>query len=483
MPPQKTSPKVVMQSLLGDAPSFLVSSRFLRTRLLVYSAARFGVAFSIIVGAWFAMHIVGIEQLPISGLHLLAACLLSINLLIFSLLYWGSWETKASYIHLILLMHITVGLDFIFLTIALWLIGGATSPFASFYILNIILAAMLLPREGVFFQTLFAYFLFFMLVLSQWLEFAPVFTPIGAIVSDTPINGRYAITVLTVQAILFTVTALLVSEIASALKKGERALSALNAELEQLSEMRRDFLNVVTHNLKAPAAAATMLLETVETLWTKDASENAKSAISRARLRTQELGELVQDLQQLTALESGALKTQEKDVDLNDLARQLKEMYQDSATQKQQELQLELAEALPVVQAVPRLIQEAAANYITNAIKYTPEGGHITLRTRAEKDSVVFEVEDSGVGIPKEFVDSLFGEFVRAPATVAGKRPPGIGLGLSIVKRIMEYYDGQVYVASEPEKGSTFGFSLPITKAETKVTDRSVGLNGLYHYL
>jgi len=430
--------------------------------LLVYSIARFAVSFSIVAGAWFAPHVVGIEQLPIFGLHVLAACLFVFNLVIFSFLYWGRWETKASYIHLIMLMHITVSLDFIFLTIALWLVGGAASPFESFYILNIIIAAMLLPREGVFFQTLLAYFLFSILVLVQWLELAPVFMPTGAIVSDMPINGRYAITVLTVQAVLFAVTALLVSEISAALKKGERALSALTTELEHLSEMRRDFLHVVTHNLKAPAAAATMLLETVETLWTKDISDNARNAIARARMRTQELGELVQDLQQLTALESGALKTQEKSVDLNELVRQLEEAYRDSASRKNQQIQLELEEALPVIHAVPRLIHEAAVNYVTNAIKYTPEGGHIILRTRAEKENVIFEVEDSGVGIPKEFVDSLFGEFVRAPATVSGKRPPGIGLGLSIVKRIMEYYDGKVYAASELGKGSTFGFALPI---------------------
>ena len=471
MSQKKTSPKAVMQSLLGDAPSFLVSSRFLRTRLLVYSVARFGVAFSIIAGAWFAPHVVGIENLPIFRLHLLAVCLFTTNLVIFSLLYWGRWETKAAYIHLILLMHITVSLDFIFLTIALWLVGGAATPFSSFYILNIILAAMLLPREGVFFQTLFAYFLFFLLVISQWLEFIPVFTPTGALVSEIPINGRYAITLLTVQAILFTVTALLVSEISSALKKGERALSALNTELEKLSEMRRDFLHVVTHNLKAPAAAATMLLETVETLWLENVSEGARTAISRARMRTQELGELVQDLQQLTALESGALRKEEQPVNLNELAQKLADDYLEPTSQKDQHFELQLAENMPAIQAVPRLIHEAAVNYVTNAIKYTAEGGRILMRTRVENGMVVFEVEDTGVGIPPESVDSLFGEFVRAPATVSGKRPPGIGLGLSIVKRIMEYYDGKVYVTSELGKGSVFGFALPIKRSSDDESD------------
>ncbi|MCK5861588.1 MAG: hypothetical protein KAH38_03820 [Candidatus Hydrogenedentes bacterium] len=459
------SPKVAMKSLLGDASSFLVSSRFLRTRLLVYSVARFGVVVAIIAGAWFAPHVVGIEHLPVMGLHILAACLFMVNLVVFSILYWGSWDKKKSYLHLMLVMHVTVSIDFVFLTVALWLVGGAASPFISFYILNIILAAMLLPREGVFFQALFAYFLFSGLVLSQWLELAPIFNPVGATVADAPINGRYAITVLTVQAILFTGTTLLVSEISTALKRGERALSSLTTELEKLAEMRRDFLHVVTHNLKAPAAAATMLLESVEMLWLQDASKGARTAIARARVRTQELGELVQDLQQLTALESGALHEQEQPVSLNEIVQKLAESHSDSLSQKKQKLELTIDETLPDIQAVPRLIQEAAANYLSNAIKYTPEEGHIFMRTRQEDAMAIFEVEDTGVGIPPEFVDNLFGEFVRAPATVSGKRPPGIGLGLSIVKRIMEYYDGRVYVSSELDKGSIFSFALPFTRS------------------
>ena len=456
------APKTIKKSLLGDAPSFLVSPRFLRARLFVYSGGRFGVVAAIVTGAWFATYVVGVENLPVLELHILAALLLLFNLGIFALLYWGPWETKASYWQLMLLMHVTINLDFVFLTAALWLVGGAASPFASFYILHIILAAMLLPRAAVFYHTLFGYFLFVGLVVSQWLELAPVFTPVGAIVSDTPISGRYALTVLAVQAVLFAVTALLVSEIAAALKRGERALSALNKNLEQLSEMRRDFLHLVTHNLKAPAAAATMLLETVETLWSKEVSDNARTAIGRARVRTQELSELVQDLQQLTALESGALRAQEQPVNLNDIARKLAEIYEEPAARKQQRITLELDAALPDVRAVPRLIHEAAVNYVTNALKYTPEGGRIILRTRLDENMAVFEVEDTGVGVPEEHLKRLFGEFVRAPAQVAGKRPTGVGLGLSIVKRIMQYYNGRVYVSSEAGKGSVFGFALPV---------------------
>ena len=456
--------EAVQQLLLDNASSFLVSRRFLRTRLLVYCVGRFGVALAMAAGAWFASVVVGIEQLPVTALNLLAGVLFAYNLVVFALLYGRSWDAPASHRYLIVLMHVTVSLDFVFLTLALWLVGGADSPFASFYILHIILAAMLLPRIEVFLQALFGYMLFAVLVLLQWGEAIPLYAPIGAVASGASMDGRFAATLLTVQALLFVATALLVSEIAAALKRGERAMSELNAELKQLSEMRRDFLHVVTHNLKAPAAAATMLLETVETLWSMDVSENARAAIKRARVRTQELGSLVQDLQQLTALESGALREQEQTFSLNEVARKLADEYGDAASKKQQTLLLELNESLPLVHAVPRLILEAAVNYVTNAIKYTPDGGRIILRTLARGGEALFEVEDNGIGIQPEYREALFGEFVRAPSEVAGEKPPGIGLGLSIVKRILNYYNGRVYLSSVPGEGSTFGFALPTTE-------------------
>lgn len=462
---------LITQPLLPDSDSsFLVSRRFLRSRLLVYSFARFGIAICIVAGAWFAPSIIGIENLPSTALYLLAGVIFAYNILVLSLLYFPSWETPASYFYMTILMNGTISVDFVFLTAALWLVGGAASPFASFYILHIILAAMLLPRVEVFLQALLGYLLFTLLVLVQWLELAPAIQPVGAVAASTSMDWRYAVTLLTVQAILLTVITILVSEMAAALKQGERTLSKLNAELKQVSEMRRDFLHVVSHNLKAPAAAATMLLKTIESVWAKDMPEDAQGAIKRAYARTQELGNLVQDLQQLVSLESGILNSAEETFSLNEIARKLAEEYRDSAGEKQQTIEMHLEENLPLLHAVPRLILEAAVNYVTNAIKYTPEGGVITLRTRSGENEVCFEVEDTGVGISQAHLNTLFGEFVRAPAQVSGQQPPGIGLGLSIVRRILKYYDGRVYVTSEPGKGSIFGFAVPLGKSQHATT-------------
>lgn len=461
MTQERQSRQIRARSLLDNASSFLVSPRFLRERLLIYAVARFGVAGAIVAGAWFASTILGVEQLHVQGLYTLAACLGVYNVIVFLLLFKRSWSSSKAYRQLILVMHVTISLDFVFLTIALWLVGGAASPFASFYILHIILAGMLLSRLAMAFQALFGYLLFVGLVLGQSSGIVPFLAPTGAVMCNRIFDYRYAVTLLFVQAALFVLTAVFVSEMANALKRGERALNALNAELEELSAMRRDFLHVVAHNLKAPTAAATMMLSTIEQLWAADAPEKVRKALTRAKERVQDLGSLVQDLQRLSTLESGALREQEQSFNLNDMAGNLAEEYRDVAVNKGQDINVQLAQALPDVHVVPRLIHEAAVNYVTNAIKYTPEGGRIMLRTEFREGMVAFEVEDTGVGVPPEHIDRLFGEFIRAPARVDGQRPPGIGLGLSIVKRVVEHYGGHVYVSSKPGKGSIFGFALP----------------------
>lgn len=452
--------------VLDDAASFLVSPKFLQGRLLVYAAMRFGVVAAIVAGSWFAPVVIGIEGLPVPALLVLAGILCIYNLLVIVFVYRYPREpVNSHHHHLRGLLHLTVSLDFVFLTVALWFVGGAASPFASFYILHIILAAMLLPRLEAFIQALFGYALYAGLVLVQLYELIPLFTPAGAVVIGAPMDWRVAATLLTVQAVLFTVVTWLVSEIAGSLNRGERSLSELIAELKQLSEMWRDFLQLVMHNLKAPAASAVMLLESVEALWPDGAPDSARNALKRARVRTQELGKLLQELQQLSALESGVLREQEECINLNVLVLELADGYSEIAARKDQRLDVQVDETLREVRVVPRLILEAAVNYVTNAIKYTPEGGRILLRTRAERDEAVFEVEDTGIGIEGKHLESLFGEFVRVPAEVSGEQPPGMGLGLSIVRRIVQYHGGRVYVSSVPGTGSTFGFALPLAPA------------------
>ena len=124
---------------------------------------------------------------------------------------------------------------------------------------------------------------------------------------------------------------------------------------------------------------------------------------------------------------------------------------------------LDISDNAPLVAAIPILVKEVIANFLTNAIKYTPQGGRITLRCIDVGGRVRMEVEDTGIGIDQEDQKKLFQEFsrIRKEPREGEIKIPGIGLGLSIAKRIVEMHGGRVFLESEPERGSVFSFELP----------------------
>jgi signal transduction histidine kinase len=124
---------------------------------------------------------------------------------------------------------------------------------------------------------------------------------------------------------------------------------------------------------------------------------------------------------------------------------------------------LEISDTASPVAAIPILVKEVIANYLTNAIKYTPQGGRITLRCIDLGGRVRVEVEDTGIGIDQEDQKKLFQEFsrIRREPREGEIKIPGIGLGLSIAKRIIEMHGGMVSLESEPGRGSVFSFEIP----------------------
>ncbi len=129
--------------------------------------------------------------------------------------------------------------------------------------------------------------------------------------------------------------------------------------------------------------------------------------------------------------------------------------------QKRQSLLRKIAPVLPTLLGEPAQIREAFRNLLDNASKYTPEGGLVIVRASADQERFHFSVEDTGFGIPEELQANLFQRFYRAKQPGA-EEIPGTGLGLSLVKAIVERHGGRVWFRSKPEEGSTFGFWLPL---------------------
>ncbi|MBX7259379.1 MAG: hypothetical protein K1Y02_23655 [Candidatus Hydrogenedentes bacterium] len=460
------SPATLRRKTSGNAPRLLdiLQDRLLGTRLYIHSIARYAIVAGIFFGAIFAGFIVGVENLPYRILFTLAAVLGLYNTVVFIIVRRFARHAIQQPSHRFLagLTHATILFDYIILTLLLWAVGGVKSPFVAFYILHVILASLLLSPRASYAHAIMGYVLMAGLAAAQWLGIIPTPMPIGAVNSATPLDGRYVLTSLTALGFLMGLSAFLMNGVTHMIRQGQRQLSDANEELERLSQMRRDFLHIALHDLKAPADAVAMLLGNLESEIGGPLTEQQSKWVARCQVRLKEMRGFLHDFQVLSVLDSSEIEAQGQPLDLNEMLRQLVEEHQDLAQGKMHSLTLDVPAPLPASYGIERLVREAIANLITNAIKYTPLGGTINVRGTQNGLCVRVEVSDNGIGIPPDQINSLFKEFVRLkhPTNRTGK-VSGSGLGLSIVRRIVELHGGTVSVTSAANEGSTFTIDLP----------------------
>ena len=279
-----------------------------------------------------------------------------------------------------------------------------------------------------------------------------------------------------VRAFFFLLAAVVVGELSrrvmliqKTLRERETRLRKTNESLRKLSKLRRDFLHIAVHDMKSPVSASKMLLHSLETLLGDRLTPKEEHLVERMHSRLDEASSFLRDFQFFAALEDTTqMRKHARRTDLNEIIRTVVEQKTDSAGDRGHSLTSRIMEDLPPVAGIDRLLSEVITNLVTNAIKYTPDGGRIRINSSVLDDGSVVrvEVEDNGIGVSSENQRKLFREFVRVKDNdVSGKKVPGIGLGLSIVRRIVEMHGGRVFLRSEPEQGSVFGFDIPACQA------------------
>jgi signal transduction histidine kinase len=228
---------------------------------------------------------------------------------------------------------------------------------------------------------------------------------------------------------------------------------------KELDTLKSEFVSTVSHDLRSPLTLmrgyATML-DMVGEL-----NEQQQSYVSKIITGVENMARLVNDLLDLGRIDMGVDLQVEPVLVLNVLEK-VTSTLRTQATQKDIELSLELPKDLPHhIDADPALFHQAVYNLVENAIKYTPEGGQVFVRVHLSAEDLVFEIQDTGIGISPEDMPRLFEKFYRGKAREARARV-GTGLGLAIVRSIAERHGGRVWVESEEGKGSTFYLQIPI---------------------
>jgi PAS domain S-box-containing protein len=229
-------------------------------------------------------------------------------------------------------------------------------------------------------------------------------------------------------------------------------------EQRELDRLREAFVGNVSHELRTPLTSISGYVELLQTGSDRLTAEQA-GFLEVIRRNTGRLQEIVNDLLFVAQLDAGRLSLEQADTDLGELAHQAVEAARPAADAKQLTLTLEQNGSAPIVGDASRLNQ-VLDNLISNAIKFTPEGGTISVAVEPTVDATIVRVTDTGMGIPRDEQARLFERFFRSTAASTG-RIPGTGLGLSITRAIVEGHEGSISVESEEGKGTSFAVRLP----------------------
>ncbi|HVE13534.1 MAG TPA: HAMP domain-containing sensor histidine kinase, partial [Elusimicrobiota bacterium] len=243
--------------------------------------------------------------------------------------------------------------------------------------------------------------------------------------------------------------------------------------LAELDELKDGFLAQITHDLRNPLAAAMGRIELLLKGYQGSLTDEQKESLAMAMTSAVFLNELITNILDLTKLEAGKMELHPQLLDLSACAASVTGMLQVKADEYGVALDVSGIPAGALVWADEQGLRRVLTNLVSNALKFTPKGGGVRLRwSRLPDGRDRVSVEDTGIGIPKAKLDTLFKKFSQVEETKKAARSPGTGLGLAICKQLVEGHGGTVGVESEYRRGTTFYFELP---AGRLAGERSIG--------
>jgi signal transduction histidine kinase/DNA-binding response OmpR family regulator len=237
---------------------------------------------------------------------------------------------------------------------------------------------------------------------------------------------------------------------------------------KNLEQTRKDFIATTTHDLKNPLTLITLTSQLIQRAG--PLNDRQVELINQIVSTTKSMTGLVQNLLELSMLDQNTSIPRFEEIDVNALVSEISDEFQMQAEMKQRTFQLEKARLSPSVRGDPFQLRHALSNLVDNALKYTPAGGAICLSVEASENDVILRVKDSGYGIPQKDLPFIFDRFYRV-RNEKYKDIAGNGLGLSIVKTIVEQHAGRVSVESECGTGSCFSITLPLSRTPDSSPD------------
>jgi PAS domain S-box-containing protein len=246
-------------------------------------------------------------------------------------------------------------------------------------------------------------------------------------------------------------------------KQAEQQLQQINAELLQATRLKDEFLANMSHELRTPLNAILGMSESLQEGIYGSLNPQQQQIISTIEYSGQHLLSLINEILDLSKIESGKLQLQITSVAVQELCNSSMAFVKQQAMKKDIQLALQIPPQIGRIDIDELRIRQVLINLLGNAIKFTPQGGKITLEVKLEAASVTFAVVDTGIGIQQERIQDLFQPFVQLDSSL-NRQYEGTGLGLAVVKRIVELHGGIISVHSILDQGSCFIIELPYSR-------------------
>lgn len=369
--------------------------------------------------------------------------------------------------------HAQIALDWIALTMLLHYAGGIENPFLIYFIFHAILAGILLPRRSSYAQAALAILLVTLLAVSEAAGVIPHSTlgrSFGLGLHDDPL---YIGVLLFVFATTIILAVYLTAEITSVLRLREResvrleeSLREANEALREKDRARSEYVLRVSHDLQSPLAAAHSMLSLVLETMSESLPERGHDFIRRSIHRVDGLLRLARGLFDLSRIRASKTLAIEPFCLKEVVEAAVQDMLMKPA-KGACELSLDIPASLPFVAGDKDHLEMAFIHLLTNAAQYSFPGVKISVSARVVENQMEVTIEDTGVGIPHEEIPRIYEEFYRG-SMAKEMEPNGWGLGLTLVRHIIDRHGGTIRVASEVGTGTRFTLTLPLYETSTR---------------
>lgn len=392
-------------------------------------------------------------QFGYAQIYILISIWTGLNLLYFFLCKYLNFQ---DFVQEILFTELQLIGDFILLSFLIHYTGGIGNPFYFIFLVHIIISGILFEGGWPYINATLAALLMTLWSLLEYTGAVQVYA-----LTEHALSRKFYVVSLTAFYVLIFTSTYVIRDIISGYRLLKRIIDQKSELLERTIVERDRIFRFTAHELKSPLTTLRSMLAVLEEVYGEKLQAEVRDIVGRAVKRTDQVLWMVKDMIEVTQYKQGTAQQNITRVKFADWVQQVVEQQRTLAENENITLTMVPINPLIEVEFDTIALEKVLSNLIDNAIRYSQAGGRVQVEPFVQSDTFGFKVKDTGIGIAPEDIPKIFDEFYRS-ANAREHESLGTGLGLCLVKQIVERYAGKISVASTIGKGSTFTVELPL---------------------